>query len=419
MKYTLIIFFLFLLACNGNEPETVVIEVGDSTQVERIMKLAAKYPEQPYIIDKETNDTFYITTKDTTVTKTENVTISTTYPVTKITKKPFKGIPIPPVDPPPPTGVSKILALAKGTAQTYNNVSNLVIENRYFDNKNPGFQNGNVLWFNNCSNITIRNCRFGPSAGVAIYAYGSSNIRIENCFSDYTKGFVNASRCTGGIYIINSQMVNGYGSGAPYEGKDGNIYKLTECTGPGFGVENCVVENFPGESNPEDLISLYKSSGTAASPIKITGNIFRGGGPSQSGGGIVAGDGDNAFTGGYVTITNNKLVDPGQYGIAAAGGTNITITGNVIFAKKEAWTNNPLFVWNQYSPACNNIRITNNRANWTDRTGAKNGGWNAGNCAGTVFEYPATITLAEIGLPAHIITMVTPAELLKIRKKEI
>ena len=307
------------------------------------------------------------------------------------------------------TGI-KYLLLPRGTAQTYNNKSNLIIENLSFGNQNASFQNGNILILNDCSNITIRNCYFGSSAGAGIYAYESKNIKIENCLFAYNMTSVYFSRSSG-AYVKNSQFINTYGSGEAR----GEFVKFVECTGAGNGVENCRGENFGGESNPEDLISIYKSSGTATSPIKITGNIFRGGGPSASGGGIVAGDGDNSFTGGNVRITNNILVDPGQYGIAAGGGTNITITGNKIYAKKQPWTNNPLFVWNQYAPACANITVKNNRVNWTDKNGDINPGWNAGNCSNTIFEMPASITLAEMNIPSHLISFITEAELLTVR----
>jgi hypothetical protein len=319
----------------------------------------------------------------------------------------------------PPAAVSiapavteiKYLLLPGGTAQTYNNKSNLIIENLSFGNQNASFQNGNILVLVDCSNITIRNCYFGSSAGVGIYAFESKNIKIENCLFAYNKTSVYFSRSSG-AHVKSCQFINTYGSGDAR----GEFVKFVECTGEGNGVENCRGENFAGESNPEDLISIYKSSGASTSPINITGNIFRGGGPSASGGGIVAGDGDNTTTGGYVSITNNTLVDPGQYGIAAAGGTNITITGNKIYARKQPWTNNPLFVWNQNSPACANIVVKNNRANWTDKNGDKNPGWNAGNCSNTVFEEPTTITLAEINIPSHLVNFITAAELLTVRQ---
>lgn len=317
---------------------------------------------------------------------------------------------------PPPSAI-KYLQLPKGQARTLNNVTGQTIEKQLFNNQDAGFQNGNILWLNNCHDITFVNCAFGNSKGVAIYAYQCSNIRVIDSLNFYTKGFFNASRCTGGIHIKNSQMINGYGSGAPYEGKDGNLYKLTECKGPGYGVENCRVHNFPGESNPEDIVSLFASEGVAGSPILIKGNLIVGGGPSQSGGGVVAGDGTNTFTGGWVDILDNALLNPGQYGAACAGGHDINIIGNKIYSDRFAWSNNPLFVWNQYAPVCTKITIKNNWVNWTDRNGAKNNGWNAGNCSATTFEIPKPITLAEMKsvIPDHLITFLTPAELLQVR----
>jgi hypothetical protein len=308
----------------------------------------------------------------------------------------------------------KYLLLPKGTAQTYTNKSNLVIENLSFTNKNASFQSGHILVLNGCSNITIRNCYFGSSVGAGIYMFNCTNIKIENSLFVYNSTAILASRSKGGIYAKNCQYVNMHGKGTLGAG-GGEFYKLVECTGPGFGVENCKGENFLGESNPEDIVSLFKSSGTAASPIIITGNFFKGGGPSNSGGGIVAGDGDASFTGGYVNITNNTLVNPGQYGIAAGGGTNITITGNKIYSAKFPWANNPLFVWNQYSPECANITVKNNRVNWTDKDGNINNGWNAGNCSNTVFEKPTSITLAEMNIPSNLVSFVTAAELLTVR----
>ena len=174
-------------------------------------------------------------------------------------------------------------------------------------------------------------------------------------------------------------------------------------------------ENFMGESDPEDLISLYASSGTAASPIRISGNMFRGGGPSDSGGGIMAGDNG----GGYVIIENNSLLNPGQYGIAIAGGHDIKILNNKIYAKQQSFTNNPLYVWAQQGAGCSNNTVTGNYVNWTDRDGNQNRGWNAGNCGSTTYnpDENKMITEAEMNFPSHLIDFITPAELLTIRGK--
>ena len=93
----------------------------------------------------------------------------------------------------------------------------------------------------------------------------------------------------------------------------------------------------------------------------------------------------------------------------------IQVLNNKIYARQQPFTNNPLYVWNQYSTQCSNITVRGNRVNWTDKNGALNGGWNAGNCSQTVFEYPTTITVAEMNVPDHLISFVTDFELLLIR----
>ena len=192
----------------------------------------------------------------------------------------------------------------------------------------------------------------------------------------------------------------------------GQFVQFNGVSGAGNIIENNKGENFLGESNPEDLISIFNSSGTAASPLTVKDNIFRGGGPSSSGGGIMTGDNG----GSYQVVENNVLLDPGQYGIAAAGGNNISLINNKIFAKKQPFTNNPLYVWAQAGASCSNINVKGNRVNWTDKSGGKNNGWDAGNCSATTFESPTTITVEEMNVPAHLISMITPAELLAIRK---
>jgi hypothetical protein len=160
-----------------------------------------------------------------------------------------------------------------------------------------------------------------------------------------------------------------------------------------IGDNVCV--NIPGESSPEDAISIYKSHGTEASPIIVRGNRIRGGGPSASGGGIMAGDGG----GSYVTVSGNELVDPGQYGIAVAGGTNISITSNTIVARRQPFTNVGLYVWNQYPDPCGHITVSGNRVGWINKDGMRSSAWNAGNC-GVVEGWDKNDWNAEIKVPS-------------------
>ena len=300
------------------------------------------------------------------------------------------------------------LSLPKGVPTTYTNLSNLLIEGLQFTNKS-----GNNLVFKNCKNITIRNCYFGLSSEEAISIELGSGITIENNLFANNKGGVYALRTKGSVVIRNNQFINTKGP-LPR----GQYIQLDACSGAGNIIENNKGESWPGESDPEDLISLFKSRGTAESPILVRNNIFRGGGPSSSGGGIMTGDTD----GGYVIVENNILVDPGQYGIAAAGGNNIIIRNNKVFGRSQHFTNVGIYVWAQADAPCSDIEVSNNDINYTKGNIAKpekNDIWDGENCGAiTGLETNKfTLTLEELKMPEHLIDFVTPTELLKIRAK--
>lgn len=308
-----------------------------------------------------------------------------------------------------PTPTTGYLALPLSPAKDLSGQSNVIIENLRFENV-PGI----ALKLHGASNITIRNCFFNKAGLEAIDIQQSTNITVTNClFNGVETGVYALNSQT--IKVNNNQFVNmrqrrrSDGSGA---GR-GQFVQFNSSGGPGCEIMNNKGENFFGESDPEDMINMYSSSGTAASPILIKGNVFRGGGPSASGGGIIAGDN----SGSYVTIDSNTLMNPGQYGIAIAGGHNNIIINNKIFSKLFSWSNIALYIWAQSGAFCANNTIKGNRANWINRDGVQNLAWNAGNCTGTAFESPSTITEAEMGVPAHLISFITPEELLKIRGK--
>lgn len=350
---------------------------------------------QTIIVEEKTKDTIVITD------------VKTTYTTKKIVRKSYIApVIIQPVQ-------SKYLMLPLSGARVISGQSNIVIENLRFENTSVA-----SLIINNSSNIIIRNCFFNKSMAEAIAIEGGSNIRVDSClFFGVMTGVYAATSKT--IKVLNSQFVNVRQRSGPARGQFvqfNNVQggEVSGNKGENF-YEDYSASNIPGASNPEDMISMFGgTSGTAALPLIIKGNTFRGGGPSQSGGGIVAGDHD----GSYIRIEGNTLFNPGQYGIAIAGGSNHVITGNKIFSKQFPWSNNPLFIWAQSgSIVCANNVIRSNRAYWINRDGERNGGWNAGNCTNTVWEYPTTITEAEMNVPAHLISFITPDELLKLRGK--
>jgi len=308
---------------------------------------------------------------------------------------------------PTPTPTTGYLALPLSPAKDLSGQSNVIIENLRFENV-PGI----ALKLHGSSNITIRNCFFNKAGLEAIDIQQSTNITVTNClFNGVETGVYALNSQT--IKVNNNQFVNmrqrrkedGSGAGR------GQFVQFNSSGGPGCEIMNNKGENFFGESDPEDMINMYSSSGTAASPILIKGNVFRGGGPSESGGGIIAGDNN----GSYVIIDGNTLMNPGQYGISIAGGNNNIVINNKIFSKQFSWSNIALYIWAQAGAACSNNTIKSNRASWINKDGVQNLAWNAGNCTGTVWEDPTLITEAEMNVPAHLIDFITPTELLQIR----
>ncbi len=345
--------------------------------------------------------------KDTLVQTTKRDTLQQQFTVEEV--KPYKEQPVSITATTSNTSEKvSYLSLPKGTPTTYTNVSNLVIEGLQFTNKA-----GNNLAFINCKNIIIRNCYLGNSSEEAIYIEEGSNITIENNLFANNKGSIYSLKTNGAVVIRNNQFINAKGPGPR-----GQYVQLDKCTGAGNIIENNKGESWLGDSDPEDLISVFKSRGTPESPILSRNNVFRGGGPSSSGGGIMTGDTD----GGYVIVENNILVDPGQYGIAAAGGKKIIIRNNKVFGRSQSFTNVGIYVWAQGEVPCADIEVSNNNINYTRgniATPEMNNLWDGENC-GTVTGLEtnkSTLTLEDLKMPDHLIDFVTPSELLRIRGK--
>ncbi|MGZ3776953.1 MAG: right-handed parallel beta-helix repeat-containing protein [Mucilaginibacter sp.] len=218
------------------------------------------------------------------------------------------------------------------------------------------------ITLNNCTNIRIVNCKIGPSTIDGVMIYNSTGVTVDSCLLSNVRTGVNAMQSQG-IVFSNSQAKNMQG---PYP--HGQFVQYNNVTGGGNKVLNNKFENILGQSTPEDAISMYQSSGLANDPIVISGNSIRGGGPSHSGGGIMLGDGG----GSNIIAENNTLVDPGQYGMAIAGGTNMSVINNNIYGKQQSFTNVGLYYWNQSGKASSNITISGNKINFTNSGGEQN-----------------------------------------------
>lgn len=305
----------------------------------------------------------------------------------------------------PPAGKVDYMNLPIASAQDFSGKSNIVFEGKRIVNADIS-----IKMYNGANNITIRNCFFDGASQELVELENASNITIENCL--FAKGYSGVySVGSKNIKIVNCQFVNMRIKwiNGEFRGK-GQFVQMNSCSD--ILIENCKGENFP-EADPEDMVSFYRSSNGV-----VRNNIFRGNPTekwSKSGGGIICGDkgGDN------ITIQGNKVVNPGNYGIAVAGGTNMKLLDNMVYSVKTPVINNPLYVWNQNKDdndkliPMSNITVKGNKVYWE----GANGPWNAGNGSNIQWEQPGSLTKAELNVPDHLIEMVTPAELLKIRGK--
>jgi len=239
---------------------------------------------------------------------------------------------------------------------------------------------GICIHLQNCYNIIIRNCKLGPSKQTGVELYKCRNITVDSCYM---------SSISTGLYAEQSSAIQfKYNSVKNVQGPypKGAMVQYDNVNGAGNRILYNRCENISGASNPEDAISMYMSNGTADEPILIAGNWIRGGGPSKNGGGIMTGDNG----GSYIIAKDNILVNPGNYGIGIAGGTNIQILNNKIFSSRTTVSNVGVYIWNQSKSGCSLNTISGNRVNWTSLLGEFNNSWNNGNC-GTVTGWATNI----------------------------
>ena len=238
--------------------------------------------------------------------------------------------------------------------------------------------------------MTIRNAVVGPCpGGVGIELVASGTVTIENVhFIDVgygvsgieatgvtvTKSFFNGIQGVAepkAVYFANSTGIRVLGNSFVNSGR--NLVQFNRVSGAGNQINDNVGEAVLGRSIAIDFISLFQTSGTATSPVEVRRNRLRNGGPSNSGSGIMSGDGN----GSYQLIEGNVLVDPGQVGIGIAGGDHITVTNNRVYSSSHAWSNVGIYQaqYEATSPngACHDNVVSDNFVNWTNAAGQPNG----------------------------------------------
>jgi len=280
-----------------------------------------------------------------------------------------------------------------GSCVTFNGLEDAIIENLTLG---PCADKGIEL--RDSKRVIIRNVTVKGTRGSGIYVFNSDDVEVSgNTISDASNG-IYAERSTG-VRVSCNSLENMRGP-VP----TGQFVQFNRVEGPRNQIQCNSGRNIPGPGLvPEDAINLYKSSGTAQSPILVKWNLVVGGGPSPSGGGIMLGDSGGAFQ----IAEGNILVDPGQYGVGISSGNNIQVLDNQIFARRQPFTNAGIYVWNQYPPACYSHKVSGNRVRWTNKSGHVNGWWNGRNCgaiegvATNDFAADLTAGIAETKAPAE------------------
>ncbi|MDP3844797.1 MAG: right-handed parallel beta-helix repeat-containing protein [Oxalobacteraceae bacterium] len=239
--------------------------------------------------------------------------------------------------------------------------------------------NGPCIQGSGVSNVHIYNNKIGPCGpdmeGVGVLIQNNAHdVSIDhNSFDDVASALYAVSSTNNIIFDHNyATRIRG-----PYP--RGQLVQLNNVSGSGNKITcNVSDQTTPGyKGSTEDHVNMYGSSGTAASPILVKYNKIRGGGPSNSGGGLLAGDNG----GSYVTIDTNILVNPGQYGIGIPGGNNNKLLNNKVYSASFPWSNigATVWKWNAAEPASYGHEVSGNRINWTNRDGVSNNFWDGGN----------------------------------------
>lgn len=247
----------------------------------------------------------------------------------------------------------------------------------------PACTSSGPIVINGQSNVVIENLCFTDIPGIAIDIRNSTNITIRNnTFTRVGDGiYIGGTVGTTGPVIIENNTfedINPVGS-TPLFGVAQAI-QLDKVNTFGIVIQNNTIDG----GRFEDIISFYKSGGTASSEALITRNRIRGCRPgglcweSNTGGGITMGDSNGAASG-YIRAKEN-LVYNARFGLAIAGGHDETIERNIIFSNEtRAWTSMYVWDWNS-SGGCTGHSVIGNRTSWAGSIDFVDGG----NCGFTM-----------------------------------
>ncbi|HEX7099346.1 MAG TPA: right-handed parallel beta-helix repeat-containing protein [Acidimicrobiia bacterium] len=239
-----------------------------------------------------------------------------------------------------------------------------------------GYSFDNLTWpdrpitLMNCSDITIRYCDSRRCSMGIVYAVNCHDITVEYCrVENITGPYERTGANRANFYQFNN--VDGF-----YCHHLKGRYGDTEDVFSHYASKNGVLEDVAWEGAVD--YDQPTSDGSPSIPWR-----------SPSGTGAICGDGGGA----NVIIRRATFLNPGQVGLAIAGGTNCGFEDCVVVSTQWPVTrpsggsgNVGAYVWNQYPYGCSGHHLTGCRVRFHNG----NHWWNGGNCgaidrSGSVF----------------------------------
>lgn len=297
-----------------------------------------------------------------------------------------------------------VISNPDGRCISIRNASNLTLRNVTIENCGTnaavwdGYDTG-MVDIDNSNSITIENSiiqnisagHFGGARNNAVQIMNSPNITIRNnIFRDIHSNIANKGGDNGNRSISlqgnNSHNVRIDHNSFLNAGRNAlQIKQARNMSGLSF-TNNIVEGRGAWNSDYEDMVNMYSSSGRSGDPIVIRGNYMRNGGPSNSGTAIIVGDG-NAGAGAsqFILVERNVMVNPGHVGINLAGGDNIIVRDNIIYGNTNVPHSTTVgLIINHfgYSYECRDHVVTGNRVYMQNQHhyGNVNHVWITGSC---------------------------------------
>jgi hypothetical protein len=281
--------------------------------------------------------------------------------------------------------------------------------------------------------VTITHTRFDyttPPAGAdstyAVTLTGFTRADLEHNTVTGNAGFSFAGAQPVALTVRYNQFTNMSGDITGGGRWSAHAIQLNGVHAPNVDISWNEVDNTPNQSDVDDNISLFESSGTATSPINVHDNYVNGGYPNPAttpgyaGSGIMLGDnGGGNVSNGYEIAQNNIVIRTTNTAVAIAGGTNNIIRNNVGVSACELPDGTPLPTCNvgmyvgDWIPAGSNNQAYGNTLGWWGNAGVggpdfRNDWWIPG-CTGNCSNYhygSTTLTGPDDGgIPGPRITL--------------